>query len=97
MAQRGVLALLASESRELSHATPVRTPHLFGLGQCGRDGIPTLKRMTAGWLVLSLAVAAASLILGTTWFRRGGNIDLGSVSHQWIAEQRAGQGYDPQR
>jgi hypothetical protein len=52
--------------------------------------------VNAGWIVLGMATAIAALVLATTWLRRG-DVDLGSVSHQWIAEQRAGQGYDPQR
>ena len=53
--------------------------------------------MTAGWLVLGMAVGLAGLVLATTWLRRNEQVDLGSVSHQWIAEQRAGQAYDSQR
>jgi len=48
------------------------------------------------WILLGMAVAAAIVVLATTWFRRGEHVDLGSVSHQWIAEQRAAQGYDSQ-
>jgi hypothetical protein len=53
--------------------------------------------VTAGWLVLGMAVGLAGLVLATTWLRRNEQVDLGSVSHQWIAEQRAGQAYDSQR
>jgi hypothetical protein len=49
------------------------------------------------WILLAMVLAAAGLMLATTWYRRGEHVDLGSVSHQWIAEQRAGQGYDSQR
>ena len=53
--------------------------------------------MNEAWILLGMAIAAAGLVLATTRFRRGEHVDLGSVSHQWIAEQRAAQGYDPQR
>ena len=52
--------------------------------------------MNEAWILLGMAIAAAIVVLATTWFRRGEHVDLGSVSHQWIAEQRAGQGYDSQ-
>jgi hypothetical protein len=48
-------------------------------------------------IVLGMAAAFAGLVLVTAWLRRGDDVDLGSVSHQWIAEQRAGQPYDSQR
>jgi hypothetical protein len=53
--------------------------------------------VNAGWIVLAIASAVAALVLATTWLRRGEDVDLGSVSHQWIAEQRAGQAYDSHR
>jgi hypothetical protein len=52
--------------------------------------------VTGWWTFLGMAVAIAGFMLATTWFRRGEHADLGSVSHQWIAEQRAGQPYDRQ-
>ena len=48
-------------------------------------------------LLFAMAAAVAGLVAATTWFRRGEDVNLGSVSHQWIAEQRAGQPYDSQR
>jgi hypothetical protein len=53
--------------------------------------------VNAAWIVLALAVAVAVLMLSTSWRRRDQQVDLGSVSHQWIAEQRMGQAHDPQR
>jgi hypothetical protein len=42
--------------------------------------------------VTGVAIAAAALV------RRGtASTDLGSVSHQWIAELRAGEPYDSSR
>jgi hypothetical protein len=53
--------------------------------------------MLAGWILLGIVVAAAGFTLAATWLRRGEHLDLGSVSHQWIAEQRSGQPYDSHR
>lgn len=53
--------------------------------------------MNASWILLGVAVAVAVVVLVTSWLRRDHDVDLGSVSHQWIAEQRMGQGHDPQR
>jgi len=35
--------------------------------------------------------------IAALWLRRRADVDFGSVSHQWIAEQRLGQGHDAQR
>jgi len=48
-----------------------------------------------GWVVV-VALAAVIVVIATTWLRRHQDLDLGSVSHQWIAEQRLGQ-HDAQR
>ena len=54
--------------------------------------------MNAGWIVLGIGVAVAIVMLATSWLRRyQDDLDLGTVSHQWIAEQRPGQGHDQQR
>jgi hypothetical protein len=53
--------------------------------------------VNASWIVLGLGLAVVVLILATSWLRRHRDVDLGSVSHTWIAEQRMGQGHDPQR
>ena len=53
--------------------------------------------MSTGWILLGTGIAIAGLVLATSWLRRDHEAELGSVSHQWIAEHRAGQGYDPQR
>jgi uncharacterized protein (TIGR03382 family) len=45
--------------------------------------------VTVGWIILGLGIVAAVLMLATSWLRRDRkDADLGSVSHQWIAEQR---------
>ena len=49
-----------------------------------------------GWVVV-VALAGVIVVITTIWLRRHGDLDLGSVSHQWIAEQRLGQGHDVQR
>jgi len=53
--------------------------------------------VNAGWVALGIGIAVAVLMLATSWFRRDHDVDLGSVSHHWIAEQRMGQGDNPQR
>jgi hypothetical protein len=53
--------------------------------------------VNAAWIVLGIGVAVAVLTLTTSWRRRDQELDLGSVSHQWIAEQRMGQGHDSRR
>jgi hypothetical protein len=53
--------------------------------------------VNAAWIVLGIGVAVAVLMLTTSWRRRDQSLDLGSVSHQWIAEQRMGPGRDSQR
>jgi hypothetical protein len=53
--------------------------------------------VNAGLIVLGLSLAVAVLLLATSWLRRDQALDLGSVSSHWLAEQRMGQGQDPQR
>ena len=53
--------------------------------------------MNAGWIVLGLGIAVVVLMVAASWRRRAYDVDLGSVSHQWLAEQRMGQRHDPQR
>jgi len=53
--------------------------------------------MNTVWVVVGLCVAGAVLAIVTSW-RRGDRLaDLGSVSHQWIAEHRLGSGQDSRR
>jgi len=53
--------------------------------------------VSTGWIVLAIAVVVAGLTLATSWLRRDHDVDLGSVSDQWIAEHRTGQGHDSPR
>jgi hypothetical protein len=48
--------------------------------------------IVAGLGVLGSALAAAAL-----WYRSTQPADLGSVSHTWVAELRAGEPYDSSR
>jgi hypothetical protein len=52
--------------------------------------------MNAGWIVLGIGTVIAVLIVATSRYRRDHPFDLGSVSHQWINDQRNGQN-DSQR
>ena len=48
--------------------------------------------MNTVWIVVGLGVAGAIIIaLITLWHRRDQQSDLGSVSNQWVAEQRLGK------
>lgn len=51
----------------------------------------------AGWMVLTVGAVGAMIVLATSRLRRRQAADLGTVSDQWIAEQRLGQGHDPHR
>jgi hypothetical protein len=53
--------------------------------------------VNTAWIVLGIGIAIVMIMLTTPWRRRDRQRDLGSVSHQWIAEQRMGQGHDSQR
>jgi hypothetical protein len=50
--------------------------------------------VNAAWILMGIGVAVAMLMLTTSWRRRDQQVDLGSVSHQWMAEQRMGQGHE---
>lgn len=53
--------------------------------------------MSTVWVIVALGIAGAIVALVTAW-RRGDRLgDLGSVSHQWIAEHRLGSGQDSGR
>jgi hypothetical protein len=47
--------------------------------------------VTAIWIVVGLAVAAALIVIVTARRRHGEHADLGVVSSQWMAEQRLTQ------
>ena len=54
--------------------------------------------LTSIWFLVAWAIAGATLIaVIRSWQRRVHTPDLGGVSAQWIAEHRAGTGYDSQR
>jgi hypothetical protein len=53
--------------------------------------------MSAGWLALFVGLALAAVAIASSLFRRHAPVDLGTVSHQWIAEQRFGANHDPRR
>jgi hypothetical protein len=49
------------------------------------------------FILAGLAVVGALLAVIALWHRRAQPADLGSVSHTWIAELRAGDPYDSSR
>jgi hypothetical protein len=48
-------------------------------------------------IVVSLGVVAGVLAAAALWYRSTQAADLGSVSHTWVAELRAGEPYDSNR
>jgi len=53
--------------------------------------------MNTGWIIVLVGLAAAVVAAASSWLSRRDEFDLGTVSHQWIAEQRFGAGGDPRR
>jgi hypothetical protein len=49
------------------------------------------------FIMAGLGVVGALLVVVALWHRRSQPADLGSVSHTWIAELRAGDPYDSSR
>lgn len=45
----------------------------------------------------SLGIVAAAIGAAALWFRSSQSEDMGSVSHTWVAELRAGEPYDSSR
>ena len=53
--------------------------------------------MNAGWIALGIGIAVAVAALAKAWVRRYQGVDLGTVSDQWMAQQRLGlKEHDPQ-
>jgi ABC-type Mn2+/Zn2+ transport system permease subunit len=48
-------------------------------------------------ILVALGVVCAVLGVVVLWFRSSQATDLGSVSHTWVAELRAGEPYDSSR
>ena len=51
--------------------------------------------MNAGWILLAAGIVGAGVMLVMSWVRRDHDLDLGTVSHHWIAEQRLDQRQNP--
>jgi hypothetical protein len=49
------------------------------------------------FVMLGLGVAGVAVVAAALWRRGSTSAELGSVSHQWIAELRAGEPYDSSR
>ena len=50
--------------------------------------------MNTLWILAILAVVGVIATLVLSWQRRSSNQDLGTVSHQWVAEHRLGHAND---
>jgi hypothetical protein len=48
-------------------------------------------------IVVALGVVCSVLAAIAVWYRSSQATDLGSVSHTWVAELRAGEPYDSSR
>lgn len=48
------------------------------------------------WIVFALCVVAAVVAFAASWHHRNQKADLGTLSHQWMAEQRLGAGHHSQ-
>ena len=48
--------------------------------------------VNAAWIPLAIGITGAVTMMTTSWLRRDQYNSLGAVGHQWIAEQRLGQG-----
>lgn len=48
-------------------------------------------------VVIGLGVIGAAAAVAAVWYRSTQAADLGSVSHTWVAELRAGEPYDSTR
>lgn len=53
--------------------------------------------MTTTLIVVGLGVAVAALAAAALWYRGSQAAEMGSVSHTWVAELRAGEPYDSTR
>jgi len=56
--------------------------------------VPT---MNTALIVVGLGVVGGAVAAAALWFRGTRAADLGSVSHTWVAELRAGEPYDSSR
>ena len=48
-------------------------------------------------IIAAVLLTTALVYAAISWFRRGEAVDLGTVSHQWIAEQKFGPSGDTRR
>jgi hypothetical protein len=56
-----------------------------------------VSTMNTVLVIVSLGVVGAALAAVALWYRGTQAADLGSVSHTWVAELRAGEPYDSNR
>jgi uncharacterized membrane protein len=53
--------------------------------------------VNAAWVLVALVAVGAMVALLTSLLRGDRSADLGTVSHQWVAEHRLGSGQDQRR
>ena len=56
-----------------------------------------VNSMSTVIIVAGLGVLGTALAAAAVWYRSTQPTDLGSVSHTWVAELRAGEPYDSSR
>jgi hypothetical protein len=56
-----------------------------------------VNTMSTVLIVTALGVLGSVLAIALLWYRSTQPADLGSVSHTWVAELRAGEPYDSSR
>ena len=91
--------IATSERAVAGHDCPRAAYHHASVASRTGDGTRTNRApiVNAAWIVLGVGFVVAMLIVMTSRRRREHERDLGSVSHQWMAEQRMGHGQDSQR
>lgn len=64
-----------------------------------RADLTEMFELTMTTVVIVVAVGAVAVVAGVAalWFRTEQSADMGSVSHTWVAELRAGEPYDSNR
>jgi hypothetical protein len=56
-----------------------------------------VNAMSTVLIVAAVGVLGSALAIIVVWYRSTQPADLGSVSHTWVAELRAGEPYDSSR
>ena len=70
----------------------------FSFRRCPRRPAEMFEHtMSTVLIIVSVGVVGVVLAVAALWFRSEQSADMGSVSHTWVAELRAGEPYDSNR